>query len=243
MNVAHILRLVRTWLIASGIPSGMNYQSFLVSDTWLIRHHLPAPPAVNICACSVAFNCPDSTWAGGQFLCVHGNNCTPDTIVWSVPGFVKGCTSLEQIYSTDLRCFFNETCFHILLSMYNLDVPDRLPLPVTTQTIPILNGSLPSKFSPTDTIDTIFNELMVEEWIIKSDYSGYYATCAPSVCTYTIKQRLDFLYVVSTVVGLFGGLSVTFRLVIPIAARLIHWIFINWVLRRLNHDGNRNGKV
>lgn len=243
VNNAHFLRLTRTWLLASGISSGINYQAFLVNNTWQIRHNLPAPPAFNICACAVAYNCPDSTWTGGQFLCDHGNNCTAGTIAWSVPGFVKGCTVLEQIFSTDLRCFFDETCFNTLLSMYNVDMPNRTPLPADVYTITTMNRSLPSRFSPTDAIETIFDEMMLEEWTILNDFSGYYETCAPSLCTYTITRRLDVIYVVSVVIGLFGGLSVTFRLIVPVATQMLHWISINWLQRRLNHNARRNGIV
>jgi hypothetical protein len=54
--------------------------------------------------------------------------------------------------------------------------------------------------------------------------SLYYSECAPSVCVYTYSQRLDILYVVTTIFSLFGGLTVIFRLLTPIGLQLIKWM-------------------
>lgn len=236
-----MLRLARTWLMATGVPSGTQYESFQVNNTWVVRQNLPAPSSFNACACSVAFNCPDSSWRGGQFFCQNGNNCTAGTVVWSVPGFVKGCSTLEQIFGTDLRCFYNQTCFDIVLSMYNVDMPNRLSLPQSTYAINVLNSSIPSKFLPNDTIDILFNALMLEQWIIESNFDGYYETCAPSTCTYTVVSRLDLVYVASTLVGLIGGLSVAFRLIIPPMIHISHLLILKWLQRRSNPSHQRTG--
>ncbi|CAF3772826.1 unnamed protein product [Rotaria sp. Silwood1] len=107
-------------------------------------------------------------------------------------------------------------------------MPNRLPLSEATLAITVLNSSVSSVFLPTDTIDTIFNRLMVEEWKVDTNFGGYYKTCAPATCTYTIIRRMDLLYVIATIAGLFGGLVIILRLLTPVTVRLAHWIVIRW---------------
>ncbi|CAF1432405.1 unnamed protein product [Rotaria sp. Silwood1] len=116
------------------------------------------------------------------FQCILGNNCTKDTTVWTIPGVVLTCTYYESILTSDLRCFYDQACFDTVLSMYNVDMPDRLPLPSFVRYLPILNKLAPSRFSPTDSLHTLYNNLMVEEWNITGNFDGYYKACAP-VCS------------------------------------------------------------
>ena len=218
--------LQSTSIMASGIENGIQYQTFQVNGSWMIRHYSPAPSTFNECACSVAFDCPNPAWSGGQFICKYGYNCTLGTVVWSIPGIVKSCIFLEKVLSSDLRCFFNQTCINTILSMYNVDLPKRNSLPPATFAITAMNSSVPSRFSPNDTIIVIVSNLMIEEWQFSIDYDDYYAACAPTSCTYTISRQLGIIYMVTTIVGLFGGLSVSLRIIIPIVAQLIYWIFI-----------------
>ncbi|CAF2968146.1 unnamed protein product [Rotaria sp. Silwood2] len=112
-------------------------------------------------------------------------------------------------------------------------MPNRLPLPEATLSITALNSSVSSSFLPTDMIDTIFNRLMVEEWKVDSNFEGYYNTCAPATCTYTIIRRMDLLYVIATMAGLFGGLVIVLRLLTPVIVRLVNWIVARWRYRYL----------
>ena len=239
-QISYLLKLVSTWVMANGIPSGFTYHSAQINGTWIIYHDFSAPSGLNICACSVAFNCPDPLWSGGQIHCKDGNNCIENTVVWSVPGFPKGCSNLESIVTADLRCFYNQTCFNTLLSMYNVDIPELPPLSESVYNISVLNNSAPSKYSPNDSLEIIFQQLLLEEWKLESDYMDYYTTCDPTLCTYTITRRLDILYVVSTIVGLFGGLSVIIRILVPTAVRFIHFVGEKWQRRHFHHR-NQNG--
>ncbi|CAF1141438.1 unnamed protein product [Adineta ricciae] len=46
-------------------------------------------------------------------------------------------------------------------------------------------------------------------------YSQYFTQCQPKSCLYTLDRRVTFLYMFTTLCGLFGGLSVVLRLIIP----------------------------
>ncbi|CAF2550922.1 unnamed protein product [Rotaria sp. Silwood2] len=210
--------LVHLSLIASGIENGFKYQSLFVNDSWLVIHNSPSPLAFNSCACSVY---PECATAYVGFECILGNNCTAGTTVWTVPGLILACTHYESMFSSDLRCFYDQVCFNTILSNYNVDMPDRLPLPASTLNIPVLNKSAPSRFSTTDSLDALFQQLAVEEWEIKGDFNGYYQACAPASCTYTSVQRLNIIDLVTTVVGLIGGLFVSLRLLARFAIEII----------------------
>jgi hypothetical protein len=123
--------------------------------------------------------------------------------------------------------------------MYNVDMPHRLPLPPATLAMSALNASAPSLFLPNDTISTIFDQLMVEEWPVRPNFEGYYKSCAPATCTYTVYRRADLLFIIATLVSLFGGLVVTFRLLVPIAARLVYWTMNKWRGRHINPTDRR----
>jgi hypothetical protein len=215
----------QTVLDAASSEQGMDFQILNNSGQLLLRRYSPVPSAFNACSCSVSESCPDSLWSAGHILCKNGNNCTKGDIVWSVPGLTKSCTVVKTLYLSDFRCFFNQTCIDILLSMFNVDMPNRLPLPRATRTFVAINSSESFSFLPNEKLDKLAEKLFVDKWKIQPDFVGYYRICAPNSCAYTIKRKLDIVYVVTTVIGLLGGLTVIMRLLVPVSVRFIHSIF------------------
>ena len=211
----------------SGTQSGMSFLFDQTDDQSVLRRYSRAPLDSTACACSVVLNCPDPAWSGGQFLCQQGNNCTAGTVTWSIPGLVTSCTTLDTILNSDLRCFYNQSCFKTLLSMFNVDMPNRLPLPSSISGINMLDTSKPSKFSPKDTIGTIYDQLMVEQWLLLPNHGGYYGACAPAVCTYAVSERIDVLYFIATLFGVIGGLAVTLHLLVSAVAQLVQWLLLH----------------
>ncbi|CAF3948357.1 unnamed protein product, partial [Rotaria sp. Silwood1] len=224
-NIGLLSSLIYLSVVSSGIESGAVYETLFVNNSWMIFHNSPPPPAFNVCTCSVASECIIGKMG---FQCILGNNCTKDTTVWTIPGVVLTCTYYESILTSDLRCFYDQACFDTVLSMYNVDMPDRLPLPSFVRYLPILNKLAPSRFSPTDSLRTLYNNLMVEEWNITGNFDGYYKACAPVSCTYSSAQRLNIIDLVTTIVSLIGGLTVSLRLLIQLATRVIPVIITWW---------------
>lgn len=219
---------MRTMMAASSAESGKTYKQLLVNDTWLIRRYSPAPLTFDDCVCSVAYNCPNSMWSAGLIMCNNGKGCTVNIPVWDTPGMILACTSIDSILNSDYRCFFNQDCIDMLLSLYNFDMPNRLPLPAPTLAISAMNNSILSRFVPNDTMNTLISELLIEQWSIISNFKGYYESCAPANCTYTVTERFDIGYAITTITGLCGGLVIVLRLVIPLIIRLIHLVIIYW---------------
>ena len=230
--------IFRRIISSSGVESGIKFQTLNRSGQLVLRRYAPALPAFNVCLCSVASNCPDSSWSGGMFICQHGNNCTAGTVVWRIPGLVKTCSSSDKLASSDLRCFYNQTCVDTMLSMLNVDMPSRAPLSASTLTVSALNSSILTSFQANDTLNTLFDRLMIEEWTMESDFEAYYQECAPTSCTYTLERRMDLGYVFTTIIGLLGGLSVSLQLLVPVVVYLIDRLIFH-LFRNTNQDGQQ----
>ncbi|CAF4109656.1 unnamed protein product, partial [Adineta steineri] len=123
-----------------------------------------------------------------------------------------GCYVIESLLQSDLRCFYNQTCITKLQSY---------SLAKTTMNVTALDKSLPSNFTENSTIEELVNQLMVEEWNPLIMYENYYNECQPSQCTYTHETKNSVIYIVTTLVGLIGGLITALKLIVP---RLVKFI-------------------
>jgi hypothetical protein len=137
-----------------------------------------------------------------------------------VTGFVVGCYAIESLLQSTLECFFNTTCLHTILTFF--------PLPINS-TFVVLNLNQ-THFDPQTPIETLVNNLFIERWSTVNSFSSYYAQCAPISCTYTFTQRNNALYVLTKLLGLYGGIVVVLRFIVPY---LIAW-WRNRILRRAN---------
>jgi hypothetical protein len=228
---------MRQAIAGAAIQHGIRFQALNISGHLSLRRFSPAPTAFNACACSVAFNCPDPFWSNEQFQCQYGNNCTADSAGSNWPVLIKSCTTTASILAFDFRCFFNQACIDALLSMFNVDLPTRLPLPAATRAISALNKSKLSFFSPNHTFEKLLGRYFIDKWEMLPDFAGYYNTCSPIKCTYTITRKMDYLYVVTNVFGLLGGIVIILRLLVPVGVTLIHLIASRWYPSYRNADG------
>ena len=56
---------------------------------------------------------------------------------------------------------------------------------------------------------------MIEEWNLSTMYEGYYNQCRPAQCTYTYETRNDAIHIVTTLIGIVGGLVSVLRFIVP----------------------------
>ncbi|CAF1223094.1 unnamed protein product [Didymodactylos carnosus] len=125
----------------------------------------------------------------------------------SVTGVYIGCYNLGSALRSTLECFYNQTCFTKLTLLLNPDDPGNFS---------VLNSTQPrSQYQPTTTIQEIVNNLMVEQWNPLIFYQPYFDHCQPSECHYTYFQKFDYLYTITTILGLVGGLSTILSTLIP----------------------------
>ncbi len=77
-----------------------------------------------------------------------------------------------------------------------------------------------SHFEHTTTIETLVEELMIEEWTNITSFHSYYAYCNPNQCTYSYSERMNVAFVVIFIIGAFGGLSFVLDFSIPFLVKL-----------------------
>jgi hypothetical protein len=177
---------------------------------------------------------PTSPQAYGDCLCDFSATCVEQykifgktgTVVFTVPGLYFGCYLIESLLHSTLECFYNQTCIREVRSYV---------LSTWSITLTALNSSLPSQYFINSTIEDLVDNLMVEQWNSSQFYNNYYNECQPAQCTYTHQAKNDIIYIVSTLIGLVGGLITVLRLVVP---RLIKFIRKKIGLRR-----PENGKI
>lgn len=160
------------------------------------------------------------------------------TAVKTIPGLFIGCSLLDSLLLSTLECFYDRSCIQMLLDWRNFYTSILLePVnPIVTQTVP-LNSTLSKHFFPNSTFENILSEMFIEEWVSSTDFNHYFHHCQPAHCIYTFTQKYRNLAVITTLLGLMGGLSLVFRFIAPVGIGFIHSIIIRfWCKFPLSKD-------
>ena len=160
----------------------------------------------NYCYCSSTLTC---TSPSGFFNLygheTHGLIVPPHPPLANVSGFFAGCYAIESLLHSSLECLFNIHCLDTLAEFFHINRNLSIyPLQI--------NGT---RYSPNTTISTIIEQLFIETWITNNSFSDYFSQCFPASCTYNFEQRNTFLFVLTTLLSLYGGLTVALSLMIP----------------------------
>jgi hypothetical protein len=166
------------------------------------------PVATNTCSCDLSDRCDDAM----SFYSYTDNTIyAPYNLTFTLPDILIGCFVVSSVLRSSLACFFNQTC---------LDIVQHEIKSERSINISILDINS-TRFSPQSLIRTVLDNLMIETWNEKIEYDEYYEQCAPEQCTYTYTSSPNALQIITTVVGLFGGLSVVLKVAVPF---IIRWI-------------------
>lgn len=131
--------------------------------------------------------------------------------VYSVPGIVVGCLPRFSIMQSTLECLFDSNCLNIVQS-----------LTIGTSMYDSLNTSiLSSRFSINTTIGSMFNELLIEEWHNTTNFTNYFQSCAPISCSYTYTERFKIIYIITSIIGLLGGLTMALKILTSLIVKHI----------------------
>ena len=128
-------------------------------------------------------------------------------------GIFVGCYMVEAVLQSDLRCFFDSVCLKTLIS--KLDLPS---LNNITYNDSLLLDS--TRYFHRSSIYEILSNLMIENWNNQSSYENYINQCSIEQCAITFIKRGSFLYIITTTLGLIGGLTTVYRFIIPL---IIHY--------------------
>jgi len=83
-----------------------------------------------------------------------------------------------------------------------------------------------SSYRINTTVKELVAKLFIETWSTKISYDRYFIQCAPIVCSYSYIDNANPLYVATTLLGLYGGLSVVLSWWCPQFIQLIRRIYL-----------------
>ena len=145
--------------------------------------------------------------------CDTNSTCSTQASIdeWLIPGFRVGCYAIESLLQSTLECLYDATCISRI-------TPNDPP---SSMIFRPLDSALSS---PTVTIQSLLDALMIDEWRLNITYDRYYTACAPAYCTYSFIMRFDSVYIFTTIMGLSGGLTVVLKLTVPFAVKIGRYI-------------------
>ncbi|CAF1183481.1 unnamed protein product [Adineta steineri] len=131
---------------------------------------------------------------------IHYNGCNcalSSKCVSPSRGMLAGCYPLESILQSTSQCLYNQQCIDSTEVFESID-----------------KSSLStSRFSLNQTIESIINELMIEELSHNLTYEVYFNACSPSVCIYSYVDKNSTLEGITTLLSLYGGLVIICRII------------------------------
>jgi hypothetical protein len=138
-------------------------------------------------------------------------------------GLVYGCLPIYGLRLSTLECLYNYTCLKTLANFIDSSyIPNPLNISIYTRFTPV--SSIP--------IGTLIDELFIEIWQNTSNYSDYFSVCAPLTCQHTYMERNNAIYMLTTFLGLYGGLTIGLKFVVW-HVLCVTWKVYQWFKNRL----------
>ncbi|CAF3891815.1 unnamed protein product [Rotaria sp. Silwood1] len=193
-------------LIPTAFNTDWSIEYGNASNDYVLKN-VPVMYANGTCNCAVSSECQAPLRIG------------PSDLI--LPGLFVGCLPIDGLRMSTLECFFSSNCINTILNYleyytlpdksesFNFSLPAVLPLVVNP-----LNESISSRFSSVTPIGEIIDELFIEKWENITSYESYYAACAPTICNYKYSQRRGVLYVITSLLSLYGGLTMSLRFIV-----------------------------
>ncbi|CAF3867982.1 unnamed protein product [Adineta steineri] len=134
---------------------------------------------------------------------------------YPVSNIFYGCYPTQGLFVSTLECFYNLSCM--------LTIDEELDSSVSFN----FSALDPDLIEYNETIEMIINRLMVNEWLSNVSFSLYYEKCLPLSCTYQYDGRNNIFISITTIISIFGGLSLALKLSIMISLEFINKILSN----------------
>ncbi|CAF1287551.1 unnamed protein product [Adineta ricciae] len=174
--------------------------------------------------------------------CAHSAQCTESTYIWDnstdlpsllIPGFDVGCYTVEALLKSTLECLYDQNCIDTI----QLYMSDKRPSNIT-----FLNISLSSNYRINSTVNDLLKNLMIEQWNINTMYEIYYEQCQPVECVYSYETQNAPIYIITTLIGLVGGLATVLKLTVPLTVELVAYCIRKWKTRRVNPNSRNEAQ-
>ena len=199
------------------VPTAFNNDWLLdfgtESNEYMLRN-VPRTFTNSTCNCVISRTCQQPLRIG-----------PPDL---QISGLIGGCYPIDGLRLSTLECFYSRSCIDIILtysyyfarsseSFSNRFVPSVL---IVTP----LNSSIPSRFPINSSLRNLIDDLFIETWSNTAIYENYFAACAPNTCQYHHFRRADLLHIATSMLSLYGGLTIALRLMVWNTARIMQKI-------------------
>jgi hypothetical protein len=211
------LRLVRATqhgnhLVAVG--SNSDFDVNVMSNTFILNSSID----YDQCNCMLSPSC-HSTMRAAKGLA-------------SVPGFFMGCFRVEALLKSTLECFYNQMCMDIVKFQTQ-------PPCCAIQDSCCRSGNFTAldatRNLPNETVDSVVNKLFVDKWTQNISFKNYFTACAPQSCTYEYTSGQNLVFLVTSIISIFGGLSTGLEIVLLILLWLmmkVRYSLIAFILLR-----------
>ncbi|CAF1014240.1 unnamed protein product [Adineta steineri] len=133
-------------------------------------------------------------------------------VIFVVPGLYTGCLFVEAMRQSNLQCLFNQTCLN--------EINKHIRSPVSFNAT-ALSSFVRSRHNTSTDINQLLAELMVESWMENISHSSYYDQCQPAHCVYTIVGKNSAIDIITTLLGLIGGLCKVLYFLTRIVVKII----------------------
>ncbi|UJR17612.1 hypothetical protein I4U23_004508 [Adineta vaga] len=178
---------------------GTNFEYIIIANGYF-QTHTPTEAIIydNNCSCGLSPNCTTEAIF----------NETNSSSRISIKGMKMGCTPSESLLASSLECFYDQSCLDRIQNYTN----------ARNSSIPL--STISERFLQNTTIDELTHHLFVEKWSTQMNYSSYYEQCLPLSCSYTTVEKFNFLYIITIIFGLHGGLSIVLQWICPNLVRI-----------------------
>jgi len=207
-NIITIFKYTRDFLwiniVRNEIHSGLRTNRMIIfkpNAAIIYLFPLKYKTSNGTCLCETTNNCTHKAsiynYTGRKdvdMYTVYGNLTSDPSLLFTIPGLLVGCFPYNSLLKSTLECFFDQTCIDLFQTFIN---GSSLISPLSS-----------SYFQSNTTVDDLLNELLIESWNEVSNFTNYYQICAPLTCTYSFNRRFNLLYVILTLISLFGGLKI-----------------------------------
>jgi hypothetical protein len=226
-SVLQLFQLVRTTTQANVLQTAIPLSTLMFMLSWVSVDVLQQGDIsftnkdLSQCYCVSARNCsvPSHIFDTDRGLAqnIFPPEMMPESLrLANVSGFFFGCFPVESLVQSTLECLFDWSCLKTIFKY----------IPSSNITGVYALNTSQTRFAPNTSIEIIINELFIERWSMKPSFSDYYAQCAPILCTYTLSKRNNSLYVLTKLLGLYGGLTAALHFCVPL---IVAW----WRKRRV----------
>ncbi|CAF0825632.1 unnamed protein product [Adineta ricciae] len=169
-NIRHISGFLALNIFQSRIYSALRTNYFIrlrPEIVYSITNTRQYSNGSNVCRCDVHIDCGRPA----RFYNYSGYTVTlkaQKSVLFSIPGLMVGCLPYNSLLSSTLKCFYNSSCIN--------QIEKYIP---SFSLVSPLSSSL-SRFNPNTKVSVLLDQLFVESWNEKSNFSAYFEACSPS---------------------------------------------------------------